>query len=343
MKGGEQMFRKTSLFVGSFAFALLLISAGQLLADEIILKNGDRLTGTVLKLEGGKLTLKTDYAGEVQISVEKIKNLATENPVEVHLGTGEVMKGKLKTSEEGKIEVEPSPERTAATIELNKVAAINPPPVKWHGSLNIGASLQSGNTDRKSASIGAEAVRKTEDDRFSLRFLFNYAEDDGDLSARNTYGALKYDYFFTRKFFAYLGVELLNDTFQDLYLRTTAGPGVGYQIWDDPVKSLLFEAGISYVWEDHKEGQDKNWAAARLGMDFRYQILSFLTFTDRLLVYPNLEYGGEYTLRNEAALISPLGSGWALRLADIWERNSDPPSNIKKDDNTLILGLQYAF
>ncbi len=338
------MFKKTSFFfVGSFAMALLLICAGQLFADEILLENGDRLTGTVLKLEGGKLTLKTDYAGEIQIPVEKIKKLVTDNPVEVHLDTGEVIKGKVKTVEEGKLEVEPSPDRTAATVELNKVASINPPPVKWHGGVNVGALAMSGNTTRKSASVGAEATRKTDDDRFSLRFLFNYAEDSGNVSARNTYGALKYDYFFTKKFYTYLAVDMLNDHFQDLNLRATAGPGVGYQIWDDPVKSLAVEGGIGYRWEDHIANPDKQYAMARLAADFRYQIFKLLTFTEYFVLYPNLERGGQYTFRNEAALISPLGSGWALRLAEIWQRNSDPYPGIKKDDNTWILSLQYSF
>ena len=61
------------------------------------------------------------------------------------------------------------------------------------------------------------------------------------------------------------------------------------------------------------------------------------------MVYPNLKYGGEYLLRNEAALISPLGSGWALRLANIWDRDSDPPAGFDKDDFTTILALQYSF
>jgi hypothetical protein len=33
----------------------------------------------------------------------------------------------------------------------------------------------------------------------------------------------------------------------------------------------------------------------------------------------------------------------ALRLANIWERNSDPAPKIKTDDFTWILGLQYSF
>jgi putative salt-induced outer membrane protein YdiY len=331
------------LFTMGMALVFLLISAGQLFADEILLENGDRLTGTVIKLEGGKLTLKTEYAGEIQIPVEKIKKLVTENPVEVHLGTGEVIKGKLKTVEEGKLEVEPSPDRTAATVELNKVASINPPPVKWHGSINLGGSLQTGNTTRNSASVAAAAMRRTEDDRFSLKFLYNYASDSGATSARNTYGDLKYDYFFTKKYYSYLGVNLLNDKFQDLQLRTTAGPGAGYQIWDDPVKGLSVEGGFAYIWEQHISNPNKQYAAARLAADFRYQIFKFLAFTEYIQLYPSINYGGHYTLRNEAALISPLGSGWALRLANIWQRNSDPDPGLDKDDFTTILSLQYSF
>ena len=292
------MIRKLSLLpilaIGGFLF---LVNAGPALGDEIILENGDRLTGTVVKVEGGKLTLKTEYSGAVEIPVEKIKRLTTDNPAEVHLSGGEVLKGKLKVDEAGKVAVEPSPDREATTVDWKKVDSINPPPPpKWKGNINIGAAQQTGNTERKSASIGAEASRKTDQDRFSLRFLFNYAEDKSDISARNTYGALKYDYFFTKKFYGYLGVELLNDKFQDLDLRAIAGPGFGYQIWDDPVKSFRVEAGISYVWEEHIVTANHNYSVARLGADFRYQIFKFLTFTDNFLIYPNLEHGGEYTV-----------------------------------------------
>jgi putative salt-induced outer membrane protein YdiY len=229
------------------------------------------------------------------------------------------------------------------TLDLKKVASINPPPHKWKGNIALGGSTQSGNTDRNSASVSAEAARKTDQDRFSLRFLFNYAEDESDMTARNTFGAAKYDYFFTPRFYGYLAMDLLNDKFANYRLRTAVGPGVGYQIWDDPVKSLLVEAGFSYIWENYYEGNDTDYPAARLGADFRWQIFKFLTFTDRILVYPNLKYGGEYLSRNEAALISPLGSGWALRLANIWERNSDPQPGFDKDDFTTLLALQYSF
>jgi hypothetical protein len=101
-KGGPKMCRRILVLPSLILFlAAFLFRAGPLLADEILLENGDRLTGTVLKVEGGKLTLKTDYAGEIQVPVEKIKKLSTRQPSEVHLNDGEVLKGKLKDGRRG--------------------------------------------------------------------------------------------------------------------------------------------------------------------------------------------------------------------------------------------------
>ncbi len=68
-------------------------------ADEIVLENGNVLTGTVEKVEKDTMILKTDfYPKSIEIQVAKIKKITTENPVEIHLATGEILKGKLMAS-----------------------------------------------------------------------------------------------------------------------------------------------------------------------------------------------------------------------------------------------------
>ena len=333
-------------FVLAIIFCILWVRAGAGLADEVTLENGDKLTGTIVKVEGGKLALKTDYTGPMEIPLEKIKSIVTDKPSEVHLITGEILKGKLKTTSDGKLAIDPGPPREPTVIDWKNIGAVNPPPVippQWKGAVNLGGSIQTGNISRATASVGAAASRKTDKDRFGLRFLFNYAEEKSEVTTRNAYGGLKYDYFFTKKLFGYLSTELLTDEFKDLNLRAVAGPGIGYQIWDDKVKSLSVEAGVSYIWEDRKVGQDDNWATARISADFWYKFGKIVTFSDLLIIYPSLKTGGEYFLRNEAALTSPLGAGWALRLANIWDRDSDPAPGILKDDLTWILSLQYTF
>lgn len=100
---------------------------------------------------------------------------------------------------------------------------------------------------------------------------------------------------------------------------------------------------MTYFSEDHINNPHKDWVAARLSANFQYRIFKIITFADLIEAYPSLTYGGEYTLRNEASLISPLGAAWSLKLSNIWRRDSDPPPGIERDDLTWILGLQYSF
>src|SRR5690606_40638082 len=50
-------------------------------ADTIVMTNGDRLSGEVLLMDGGRLILDTDYAGEIRIKWEQIAELQTNDPV----------------------------------------------------------------------------------------------------------------------------------------------------------------------------------------------------------------------------------------------------------------------
>jgi len=55
--------------------AALLLAASHLLADQVVLNNGDRLTGTIVKSDGKDLVLKTDYAGEITIHWDALQGL----------------------------------------------------------------------------------------------------------------------------------------------------------------------------------------------------------------------------------------------------------------------------
>jgi putative salt-induced outer membrane protein YdiY len=237
-------------------------------------------------------------------------------------------------------------------VEIQKIASINPPPKvlpKWHGNVAAGGYLQSGNLDRAGGSFNAEALRRTEDDRFKLHYIFNYAEEDDKVATRNHYGEIKYDYFFTKRFYGFVGTELLNDKFNDTKLKTFVGPGIGYQLWEDPGKFLLFETGLSYFNWDRYEGLDEHGISARLGFDFGYNIFKWLTFTDRYVLYPTIGEGGIYFWRNEAALTIPLGETpslggqWSLKFANIIDYNSDPAPDFKRTDVQWTGSLQFSF
>ena len=55
---------------------LLSLCACSLLsaADQVVLKNGDIITGTVIKKDGDKLTLKSEFLGEVTMPWSAVKS-----------------------------------------------------------------------------------------------------------------------------------------------------------------------------------------------------------------------------------------------------------------------------
>ncbi len=321
---------------------LTLFIVSQARADEVILKNGDRLTGTIVSAKEGKLTFNTPYAGNVSIAMDAVESIHSEADLTLRFDGKEILSGKL-TTENDQITLQASEVRGTTPVDWKRVRSINVPDTFWDGSVFLGGTHQAGNTERTSVSFGAEATRRSLKDRFSLSFLYNYAEEDDELTTRDTYGSLKYDYFFTQKFYGLLSLEMLKDKFKDLNLRTIVGPGIGYQVWEDDIKALALEAGIAYFSEDRVEEEDDQWVTARLGANARWQITPWLKFTDRLLLYPQLESFGDYTLRNEAAMQTSLGGAWSLRLANVWERDSDPAEEVKKDDFKTSLSLQYSF
>src|SRR5277367_639542 len=54
-----------------------------LFADQVVLSNGDRLTGTITKSDGKTLVIKTDLAGEVTVQWTAVQSLTSAAPLHV--------------------------------------------------------------------------------------------------------------------------------------------------------------------------------------------------------------------------------------------------------------------
>ena len=64
-----------------FLLSTVLLLAWPAWADTVWLNNGDRLSGEILLLDGGKLVLKTKYAGRVLIDWKDIDTLSSDKPL----------------------------------------------------------------------------------------------------------------------------------------------------------------------------------------------------------------------------------------------------------------------
>jgi len=311
--------------------------------DEVRLKNGDRLTGTVASLAGGKLVINTLLAGTVTVDWSQVASIRTSSKVVVKLSTGEVVEGQLVEAPEGRIKVATAGAAAPVEIEAVKVSKFNEPPAQWHGALTLSLKVTDGNTHTRSFLFAAEGTRATENDLFLLRALFRYGQKSGVIDERNAYGLAKYNYTFHKGLYGYLSAELLSDRFKDLDLNTVVSAGAGYEILKEEWIDLTAEAGLAYIDNNFHDADDDSHLGGRASARLRVALPLDFEFKDLFTIYPNFEDSQDYQYRNEATLGTAVGGGWSLLGGVITEFDNEPSPGLRRYDNTYFVGLGYKF
>jgi len=68
-------------------------------AEQVTLKNGDRLTGTIINVSDKKLTLKTEYAGVISIEWDAVAQFSSDQPMVVTRTDKQVVSGPVSTKD----------------------------------------------------------------------------------------------------------------------------------------------------------------------------------------------------------------------------------------------------
>jgi len=76
-------------------------------ADQVTLKNGDRVTGKVVKYDGKTLVLQSDLLGPVSIGMDNVDSISTDKPLYVHLSDGRTVVG-LVSARADKVDIKAS-------------------------------------------------------------------------------------------------------------------------------------------------------------------------------------------------------------------------------------------
>ncbi len=318
------------------------------LADEIVLKNGDKLTGKVVSMEKGKLVFNTSYAGDITIDWATVKSMKTDAPTALLLSNGTLIKGSVAPAEGDKVVVDTASSLGTPPLDLAEVTAVNPKylpqEVKLSGRANVAVAARSGNTNTSTYNLNGEVQARTNKSRYTLGGEFNREEDEGRRTVNNGLAYAKYDHFLTKKLYFYANTVFEKDKMADLNLRSSLGVGLGYQVWESHKTNLSLEAGLSYVNEDYDAGDDNNYAAFRWALDYdRYiwnDFLQFFHFHEGMI---GLESTSDITIRSRTGLRMPLKNGFTATAQYNWDWDNTPAPGNDSVDEAFIVGLGYQF
>jgi putative salt-induced outer membrane protein YdiY len=336
----DVMARRAAVaFVAALSFLCSVADA----ADQVELKNGDRLSGTVVKHTGETLVFTTPYAKEIPIAWAEVQSLTTETPYWVKLGSGEYVSARFVPRDDG-VYLESEHVEGSRPVALAEVVTIGiPPGARWSADVKAVVNGSQGNTETFALGAAAEVFRETDDDR--LRFggvLARQSQDEKD-TVKNTRGWLYYDYHLGAHWDLGGFLTLEYDRFKDLDLRTVVGAGPGYRFID--TKTMLFKvrAGLAYVNENFGEQSDRDYATAVLADEFRWQISEDRSVYQLLDVYPSLANGSDLLLHAEVGFRQTLMKGLFAELALIDDYDNLPADGRKKNDFRYLVQLGYQL
>jgi putative salt-induced outer membrane protein YdiY len=337
MKGKVASLSLTALF--------LALIWGQASADEIWLKNGDRLTGKVVSLDGDIMVFKTSYAGHLSIRLGEVVNLKTDEPIKVVLGDETTAQGPISPGDPGKVKVTAEQVAEPVTVDLANIKTINPkPPLRTNFRANVGFSMTDGNTDTQDIYADAEFMARTLQNRYTIGGLYKRSEDEDVKTADKALGYMKYDHFLSKKWYAYANATGEQDEFKDLDLRVTLGVGVGYQFIETDRTNLSLEGGLSYVDENYILAEDNSFAAGRWALRFDHFLLPkslqyFLYHTG----LQSVEDSDDLILLTQTGFRIPFYKNLNITAQVNWEYDKSPSPGKKESDYTYLLTFGYLW
>lgn len=355
----------------------LLASAA--LADQIILKNGDRLTGNIVTGDGKSLLLKTEFVGDVTIQWDAITAIESSDILHLTLKDGKRLSGKV-TTQDGKFVVAGAPEATPPAGKDTIVALRNNAEQKafdaaaermahpkftyfWGGLFDTGLALTRGNSATASYTLAAKAIRETPRDKLTLYTTYVYASDATTSPSRTTANALRSgirsDLNISARVFVFALADFETNQLQSLDLRQVYGGGFGYHVIKTSRNVFDVFGGVSYDRDAFGAysianptppppltfipAVTKNSAEAIIGEEFDSHLSKRSTLTERFSFFPNLSSTGDYRFQFDASVSTQLKAwlSWQATFSDRYI--SYPPPGLKGNDILLSTGLRVVW
>ena len=313
----------------------VFIMSATVFGGQVVFNNGDRLTGTVTRMTDGVVTVETELAGTVTIPVENIRSMTTDEPVELVYADGATAMQAVSDS-----------------TALEEITAINPPkpePPRWKGDVAGGLVYTRGNTWNESYNVSANAQKRTEITRTTLKGDTAKKKEkssgsDDEATTEDWLKTLaKYDYYLSKKMYVFGEGRYETDELADLDSRIIYGGGTGYQWIESETLNVATEAGLSCIYENYgNNGTDKK-LSARAGYHFDAAINQTFSFIHDLAYFPSTEDLGDYYLTSSTELRAKLNAHWFLNAKVLFDYDAIPATGEGSTDIKYLFGAGFSF
>ena len=342
------------------AAALLLLLAGVFAGglawgyardktDIVMLRNGDRLSGDIVSLEFGILTLKTDNMSTLSIEWPAVRSVTSKFDFAIERRDGSKIHGVIATSADG-ADLMVESEEGAIRMPMEEVERISRfSPQFWdriNGALAVGFSYTKSSAIEV-GSVNFNASYRAQGMDGTLAFSSNTTKDSsGSTTSRDLLTSGVQFLRQSRNFWGLLG-SLERDQSLGIDARLVGGAAVGRRFVQAAYTELTGIAGIvateEWIVDDPKS---KTSLEAVLGGS--WNVFKFIEPKTRLdlglYVFPSLTESGRIRSTGNLSLTHKFPHDWTLGLTGYLSYDNRPPEpTAEKSDYGLTFNLGWSF
>ncbi len=339
--------------------------------DNITLKNGDHLTGTVSAMDGQQVTLTTDAAGDIKVKWSSVQALTTQKAFYVATPDNKTVSGTL-TYDGTNLIVHTSTGDVTVPITQTIVVrstdqqqayekSLHPSLLSdWAGGASIGLALARGNSDTTTFNTAFTGDRKTLSDEIKLSVSSIYATSGtstsgapGGVTADEILAGAAYDKNITKKFFAFASGAFTHDALEDLNLQGIYSGGLGWHVINTSNTTLDLNLGMNYTRASYGSAAsattaavtvDRNFPGVTAGEALMHKFGQSTVFTETFTIYPTLTRINQYSFALNTSVVTKIKKwlGWQTTLTDNYVANP-PIAGTVPNDVVLSTGFNIAF
>jgi len=326
-------------------------------AGVLVLNNGDRLEGRLVKLQDETLVWKAYSFGNAHLSVPKanVASIETDQTVKIQGRDGSC---KIQQLNQGILSYK-CREQAVTHTELLAIDSMMPfedfaaGAQIYNGKMALTGVYSSGNSVEEDWDFNAEVVLRRSDFRHKFAFEFE-SDSDNDAPADEQYELLyRLDWFFDERWFWYNEIKLGADEPKNIDESYVYGSGLGVQVWEFTDSALAFEFGVDSVKElldpTAEDMSNPNWesrrelTAWRFATNFRYDLpySAKLVHTNEYLY--SLEDSEDWQFNADIGVNIPLGPGLFSEYKVEYDYDNKPTTDSERKDTKFTVGVGYQW
>ncbi len=320
-------------------------------ADEVVLhlKNGDRLSGSLISESPNDVTITSGALGKLTIPRSEIERRDSKTPPPAPSSPPAANLAASPASPGGSTNIASGPKASATPAS----AAAPPPAVKkpapparpkaWNTDIQVGLNLRYGAKDQQDYYGTLKTTYAHDRFRGALDYSFTRGRTEGILSANRMGGSIKPEYDITKRTYAYSLFGAGYDEVRKIDFQYDLGPGMGMQVLTRTNLSLKVELGFNYQEQYRSDQTDDKTYSARIAEIVSWKLWDKLIVDAKCELFPNLESPSDYRIRVESTVRYPFLKNMSLNLVVIDLYDTLPPRGVSNNDLQIrsTVGLKF--